>query len=90
MEPLAQLPAIVAAFDDDVDLLVQILSHVARPQVARRAVEGHPPDVANAVTPDLAASAFLADERIVLGDGIGQALVLVVDVDPQDFTPQLA
>src|SRR5262245_43889177 len=53
VEALAQVPAVVAALDQDVDLLVQVLADLAGPQLPGLSIEGHPPDVAQSVAPDL-------------------------------------
>jgi hypothetical protein len=45
---LAQVPAVVAAEDDLVDLLVLALTDIAGPEIARHAVEAEPPRVAEA------------------------------------------
>ena len=52
------------------------------------AVERHPPDVAQAVGPDLRPRVLRADERVVLRDGVVLAVVLVVDVDAEDLAEQ--
>src|SRR5262245_38390156 len=46
-------PTIVAAFDDDVDLLRTVLPHVAAVEQARDRIERHPPWVAQAQRKDL-------------------------------------
>src|SRR5690606_39007183 len=54
---LQAVPPEVAAARHHVDLLDGALAHVAYPQVARLAIEGHAPWVAEAVGPDFAAPA---------------------------------
>ena len=83
-------PAVVAALLDAVDHLPQLPADVADPQVAGRAVEAHPPGVAEAVGPDLRPGVRRLDERVVRRDGVGLALVLVVHVDAQDRREQVA
>src|SRR2546423_1826342 len=48
---LAAVPAVVATLLDQVDFFPEVLAHVRRPELARLAVEGHPPDVAEPVSP---------------------------------------
>src|SRR5439155_16318283 len=80
VQPLAQLPAVVAALDDQVDLLVEVLAHVAGPQDAGLAVERHTPDVAQPVRPRLRPGVVAAHEGVVLGDGVILAVLLAVHV----------
>src|SRR5262249_5299576 len=88
VKALAQPPAVVAALDDDVDLLVEVLADVGRPELARLLVASHSPDVAEAVGPGLGAGARPIHERIVLGDGVVLARVLAIDVDAVDLAEQ--
>ena len=48
-------------------------------------VKGHPPRVAEAVGEDLTPGIIIIHERVVAGNAIFQALVLGVDIDPQDL-----
>lgn len=53
--PLAIIPSIVAAADDDVDFLLEILAHVGTPQPARRRIKGHALGIAQSDRPELGA-----------------------------------
>src|SRR5262245_9677606 len=87
MEAFAHAPAIVAAFDDDINFLKLILSNIGSPEFAGLTVEAHTPGIAQAVGVNFRAEAFvaLADERIVLGNAILQMTGLGIDVDAKDF-----
>src|SRR5207248_4181764 len=76
VDALAPRPAVVAARPEDVDLLPQVLAHVAGPQLARLAIERHPPEVAHAVAPDLRPGLGVLDERVVRRDRVVLAVVL--------------
>ncbi len=88
MEALAQAPAVIAALLDNVDLLVQVLADVGGPEFAGLAIEGHPPDITQTISPDFRQSILLADERIVLGNGVILARVFLVNIDAQDLGQQ--
>src|SRR2546426_276478 len=88
VQALAQVPAVVAALLDDVDLFVQILPYVAGPQPAGLVVERHPPDVAQAVRPGLRSGFLTLDEWIVFRDRVVLAGVLAVHVDAQNTAEQ--
>ena len=88
MQPLAEVPAVVAALGDQVDLLVQVLADVGGPELAGLAVERHAPDVAQAIGPDLGTGVRPADERIVLRNGVVLAAFAVVDVDAENLAEQ--
>src|SRR5699024_8858917 len=73
---LADVPAVVAALPDDVDLLVPALTDVG----------GHQLPVGEADAPRVAKApgvvfvqAFLADERVVVGDAVGLVAVAAID-----------
>src|SRR5262249_13899252 len=80
-----QLPAVVAALGDEVDLFVEVLADVGGPQDAGLLVEGHTPDVAQAPRPGFRPRVFAIDERVVLRNRVVLALALAVDVDAQDL-----
>ena len=69
----AEVRAAALAAPDEVDLLDRVLPHVADRQVARAAVEGEAPGVAQTVAVDLGAGAVAAAERVVGGDAVGPA-----------------
>jgi hypothetical protein len=81
----ATVPSVVEAAADDADLLPEVLSDVARPELAAGAVEREAPHVAQAVRPDLRHRALLVDERVVGGDRVRAAAGGLVDVDTQDL-----
>ena len=83
-------PAVVAAALDVIEHLPQLPTHIADPQVARLPIEAHPPRVAKAVRPNLAARAFQIDERIVGWNAVVLSVVGVIDVDPQNARQQVA
>src|SRR5262245_21050567 len=68
MEALAEVPAVVAALDQEVDLLVQVLPHLAGPELTGLAIERHPPHVPQAVTPDFRPRVLAINKGIVLGN----------------------
>ena len=90
-EAFVDIPAVVFAGSGDRDLLEQILADVADPQVARARVEAEAPRHAKTRCPD-----FRTDRsgrvsiRVRLGDRVGLAALLPVDIDPQDGSGQLA
>src|ERR1700733_1202550 len=86
VEPLAGVPAVVAALDHAIDLLPGVLTDVADPQVARLAIEVPAERVAVAVRPDLAARTGDAGERVVGGDVVHA--LRRVDVEPQYLAEQ--
>src|SRR5206468_2713285 len=55
VKAFAHTPAVVAAFHNEVNFLPFILAHVTSPEVARLAVEAHPPNIAQPVGPYLGA-----------------------------------
>src|ERR1051326_869611 len=77
-------PAVVAAFFDLVDVLPEILADVATPQVAVLGVKAERPRLAQAVRPDLAASALGLHKGIVLGDAVRLVLGGMIDVDAEN------
>ena len=83
-EAFVAAPAVVAASDDDIDLLERVLADVAQPEGAGRAVEAVPPGVAEAVSKDLW-SATAAGEGVVRRDGV---VCLAGDVQAQDLAAQ--
>src|SRR6516162_7585355 len=70
MQPFAQLPAVVAALDNQVDLLIEILAHIRRPELASLLVESHAPDIAQAIRVNLRLHALPADERVIIWNGV--------------------
>src|SRR5207247_3353996 len=58
MESLAHAPAVIAPFDDEINFLPFVLADIARPKLARVAVEAHAPNIAQAVGPDFRSHAF--------------------------------
>src|SRR5262249_24799917 len=83
--PLRYLPAIVAAARDQECSLPMALPYVAGPQQTGLEMEAYPPLIAPAVCRDFGLDIFLADERIVLRDRIGQVAFFVIVVDPQNL-----
>src|SRR6185436_6133339 len=78
VQSFALVPAVVFTLLDDVDLFPNVLADVGRPERAGLFVERHSPNVAEAQSPNLAASAGRIDERIVLRHGVRQAGILMV------------
>ncbi len=88
---LADVPAVVAAARNEVDLLPLVLPDVRRPEVAGLAVETHAPDVAQAVRPNLPARVVLAPgERVVRRDAVRQLAGAGIDVDAENLAQQRA
>jgi hypothetical protein len=56
----------------DIDLLPRALADVPDPEVAGLSVERVPPRIAQPVGPDLGSCVGATDERIVLGDPVGE------------------
>ena len=89
MKPLAEVPAVVAAALDEVNFFIAILSDIAGPELAGLTIESQSPDVAQAISPDLAAGLLAAsDEGIVLGNRVLLARILAIHVDTQDRTQE--
>src|SRR5262245_42601706 len=96
VQALAQPPAVVAAFLDEVDFLVEILADVGGPELAGLLVERHAPDVAQAVGPgfgqrtrELTLLGSPAGERIVGRNRVILAVVFLVDVDAENLAERL-
>ena len=90
VERLADIPAVVAATRDEVDLLPLILPDVRRPEVAGLAIETHAPDVAQAVRPNLPARVVLAsDKRVVRRDAVRQLAGAGIDIDAENLAQQV-
>src|ERR1051325_3939261 len=86
MVSLAHVPSVVAAFDDDVDLLEHRLPDFRREQfVIAAAIERHPPRVAQAVGIDFRTALLGVRKWIVRRDRVRIAMV---DVDAQDLAEQ--
>ena len=69
MIPLDNVPTVVAATDDVVDLLPGVLADVGRPQLASGGIEVEPPRVAEAVGEDFRTAASVG-EGVVGRDGV--------------------
>src|SRR5207249_7743481 len=85
MESFAQPPAVVAPFGDEVDLFVEILTHIGGPQRPGLAVEAHAPYIPQPPGPGFRPRVLVTHERIVLGDGVALARILVVHIDAEDL-----
>ncbi len=73
MKSFAHRPAVVAAFDDKIDFLPQILPDIAGPKIAGLAVPTESPEIAQAGSPDFFAHAValrFGYERIVRWDAV--------------------
>src|SRR4051794_23707411 len=89
MAALGQAPAVIAALLDQVNLLPEILTVLADPELARLAVEAEPPGIAQAVGPELGPGAGASDEGVVPGYAVVPARVGVIDVDSQHGRQQV-
>ena len=89
MAAFGQAPAVIAPLLDQVNLLPEILTVLADPELARLAVEAEPPGIAQAVGPELGTGAGAIDEGIVAGHAVVPARVGVIDVDPQHGRQQV-
>src|SRR5271170_3856203 len=81
MSAFAHAPAIVAALDNEINLLPFILADIACPQISVGAVPTESPRVAKPISPYFAAHAVfiqlgLSGKRIVRWNAIGQWLLL--------------
>ena len=85
----AEVGAAALAAAHEVDLLDLVLADVADRQVARAAVEGEAPGVAQAVAVDLPARAVATHERVVGGDAV-RPPAGGGGVDAQDLAEQAA
>src|SRR6266404_4646117 len=85
MQPLTSVPAVVAAFDNKVDLFIQVLAHIGCPENASLPIKAHAPDVAETVRPDFWACIRLVDERIVLRHGVVLTRILVIHIEAKHF-----
>src|SRR5260221_10880185 len=61
---------------------------MAGPELAGLAVECHPPDVAQAIGPNLGPGVFLADKRVVFRDRVILTGIFVIDVDAMHLAEQ--
>ena len=90
VERLANVPAVVPALGDEVDLFPLVLPDICRPQLTGLAVDAHAPNVSQTVGPDFLARVVLAiGERIVGRDAVLQVAAAAVDVNAQDFAEQV-
>ena len=71
VERLTDVPAIVTALCDEVDLLPFVLPDVRRPEVAGLPVEAHAPDIAQAISPNLPAGTILSPGKRVVRPRFG-------------------
>ena len=88
--PLADAPAVVASTLDAEDRLPLLPADITGPEFSGRAVEAHPPGVAQAIGPDFGPGAATVDEGVVRGNAIGQPWATAIDVDSQDRGKQVA
>src|SRR5262249_15810739 len=88
VEAFPDVPAVVAALDHQVDLVVEVLAHVPGPQPARLAVEGDAPRIPHPVGPDLRRSTFGAHKGVVPGNAVRLVPGAAIDVDPQDLAQE--
>src|SRR5437016_1520984 len=58
VKSLARAPAVIAALNDQIHLLEFVLADVGGPKFARLAVETHPPNIAQAVSPNFGTHTF--------------------------------
>lgn len=86
--PVTITPAVVSAFDDDVDLLPEILTDVGTPELAGVGVKGKAPRIPKTEGVDLVPDGLLVEEGIVRGDGVGQGAETIVHVDAEDLAVQ--
>ena len=89
MASLVDAPAVVVPLPHEVDLLPQVLTVVADPDVARLAVGGHPPRIAQSVRPRLRNDVGLSDKRVVHRYRISLARRGMIDVETQHLGGQL-
>src|SRR5690606_26266389 len=83
--PFHDVPPVVAAAGDDVDLFVRALPDVGHPEPARRRVEAEAPGVAQAVGEDLLAVTLrVSRERVVRRDAVAAPAGGPVDVEAED------
>src|SRR5262249_3643336 len=82
--PLREAPAVIGPLPDQVNLLPEVLTVLADPELARLRVVAEPPRVAQAVGPQLGPGVGPCDERAVLRHRVVPTGVGVVDVEPQD------
>ena len=83
MVALEDVPAVVAAALDYVDLLPLVLADVAGPKGAGLAVEGESPGIAQTVGPDFGATAAVG-KGVVGRDGVGLRVRCIGDIDAQN------
>ena len=88
-----QVPAVVSPLGDQIDFFPEVLAHISGPELPVRPIEGHAPDVTDAVGVDFRTSNQLlirktTDEWIVFRDRVFQLAVFVIHIDSQDFTQQ--
>src|SRR5436190_24156927 len=90
VESFAQAPAVVAAVDDDIDLLPPILTDVGNDQIMfAAAIERNAPRIAQAVSVDFRQARFAIGERIVPGNAVGNGRIHVETKDLAEQSVEL-
>jgi hypothetical protein len=77
---IALAPAVVATRTNDVDLLIEVLSHIYGPEASTLAVKTKAPDVAEAEGVDFTAPFLLTDKWIVFGNAVGASAAAVIHI----------
>ena len=78
IKAFAQAPAVVAAVDDDVDLLPTILAHVGENQIVfAAAIKRHAPRIAQTVGEDFRKALLAVGKGIVVRNAVGRSAIHV-------------
>src|SRR4029079_1627518 len=86
MKTLADVPAIVAAFDNNVHFLEHRLSNLTSKQLVIAAtIERHAPGVANAPSEDLGAAFFTVGKGVISGDRVR---IPVIHIDSENLAQE--
>src|SRR5262249_50262115 len=83
-------PTVIRAALDVVDHLPHSPADVADPERAVGWFERHLPRIAEAVGPDFTAGTRVSDERIVRWYAIGEARIVMINVDPENRSFEIA
>jgi hypothetical protein len=86
--PFDEIPAIVEALPNDIDLFPGVLADVAQVEEAVQWIEAEAPGVAKSKGPNLRGGVLSPDEGIIRRNGIFQAGALMVYIDPEDFSEE--
>ena len=86
VKAFAKVPAVVAAFGDEVHFLPFVLAHISGPELAGATIKTHAPGIAQSVGPDFTARGHAAiGEGIAGGNRVRKTSGAAVHIDADDF-----